>query len=324
MVTLGWGLVLWTPGVSRSFAHCVILDRVSSGVDLQGCKTLLMLCCFKLQNRLLLYTWWRHQMETFSTWLALCAGNLPVTSEFPPQRPVTRSFDVFFDLRLNKRLSRQSWGWWFATLSHPLWRHCNEVTNALGCSCCTFEKGGVFIASWDKQSKIVQATAWCWRCQLFPTTELFRKRQMIACVKRFVKPWNRNFFREWPKMQISAKDVYTTLRCLSNKVAAGLISGVNDVIISVLQLRSQIPLLVLTQSLDRLICSRNCPWVHVARSQLLLTWRHYQMETFSALLAICAGNSPITGEFPVQRPATQSFDFFFFDLHRNQWLSKQW
>ena len=43
----------------------------------------------------------------------------------PAQRPVTRSFDVFFDLRLNKRLSKQSWGWWFETLSRPLWRHCN-------------------------------------------------------------------------------------------------------------------------------------------------------------------------------------------------------
>ena len=41
------------------------------------------------------------------------------------QRPVTRSFDVFFDLRLNKRLSNQSWGWWFETLSRPLWRHCD-------------------------------------------------------------------------------------------------------------------------------------------------------------------------------------------------------
>ena len=50
-------------------------------------------------------SWWRHQMETFSTLLALCAGNSPVTGEFPAQRPVTRSFDVFFDLRLNKRLS---------------------------------------------------------------------------------------------------------------------------------------------------------------------------------------------------------------------------
>ena len=71
-------------------------------------------------------TWWRHQMETFSALLAICAGNSPVTGEFPAQRPVTWSFDVFFDLRLNKRLSKQSWGWWFETPSRSLWRHCND------------------------------------------------------------------------------------------------------------------------------------------------------------------------------------------------------
>ena len=43
--------------------------------------------------------------------LAILAGKSPVTGEFPAQRPVTRSFDVFFDLRLNKRLSKQLWGW---------------------------------------------------------------------------------------------------------------------------------------------------------------------------------------------------------------------
>ena len=47
-------------------------------------------------------------MEAFSALLALCAGKSPVTGEFPSQKPVTRSFDVFFDLRLNKRLSKQS------------------------------------------------------------------------------------------------------------------------------------------------------------------------------------------------------------------------
>ena len=60
-------------------------------------------------------TWWRHQMEAFSALLAICAGNSPVPGEFPAQRPVTRSFDVFFYLCLNKRLSKQSWGWWFET-----------------------------------------------------------------------------------------------------------------------------------------------------------------------------------------------------------------
>ena len=61
-------------------------------------------------------TWWRHQMEAFSALLDLHAGNSPVTGEFPAQRPVTRSFDVFFDLHLNKRLRKQSLGCW-------LWRH---------------------------------------------------------------------------------------------------------------------------------------------------------------------------------------------------------
>ena len=50
--------------------------------------------------------WWRHQMETFSASLAICAGNSPATGEFPAQRPVTRGFDDFFDLRPNKRLSK--------------------------------------------------------------------------------------------------------------------------------------------------------------------------------------------------------------------------
>ena len=56
-------------------------------------------------------------MDTFSA--------LPITGEFPAQRPVTRSFDIFFDLRLNKRLSKQWWGRWFETPSRPLWRNCN-------------------------------------------------------------------------------------------------------------------------------------------------------------------------------------------------------
>ena len=63
--------------------------------------------------------------KTFYALLAICAGNSPVTGEFPAERPVNRSFDVFFDLRLHKSLSKQWWGWWFETLSRTLWRHCN-------------------------------------------------------------------------------------------------------------------------------------------------------------------------------------------------------
>ena len=51
-------------------------------------------------------------MKTFSALLASCAGNSPVSGEFPTQRPVTRSFGVFFDLHPNMRLSKQWWGWW--------------------------------------------------------------------------------------------------------------------------------------------------------------------------------------------------------------------
>ena len=68
---------------------------------------------------------WRHQMETFTALLDLCAGNLPVTGEFPAQRPVTRNFDVFFDLRLNKWLNEQSRRRWFETPSRSLGRHRN-------------------------------------------------------------------------------------------------------------------------------------------------------------------------------------------------------
>ena len=73
-------------------------------------------------------------METPSALLALCAGNSPVTGEFPTQRPVTRSFAVFSDLCQNKRLRKQSWGWWFETPSRSLWRHCNGAN--------VFRKGG--------------------------------------------------------------------------------------------------------------------------------------------------------------------------------------
>ena len=54
----------------------------------------------------------------------LC-GEFAGPGKFPAQRSVTRSFDVFFDLHLNKRLSKQPWGWWFETPSWSLWRQCN-------------------------------------------------------------------------------------------------------------------------------------------------------------------------------------------------------
>ena len=83
---------------------------------------------------------WRHQMEPFSALVAICAGNSPVTGEFPAQRPATRRFDVFFDLRVNVRLSKQLWGWWFETPSHQLWRHCNVHCYCIPVYYCYFLK----------------------------------------------------------------------------------------------------------------------------------------------------------------------------------------
>ena len=68
---------------------------------------------------------------TIPALLDICAGNSHVPGEFPSQRPVTQIFDVFFDLHLNKRLSKKSRRWWFETPSRQLRRHCNgcgEIT----------------------------------------------------------------------------------------------------------------------------------------------------------------------------------------------------
>ena len=69
--------------------------------------------------------WWRNQKETFSAWLTLCERNPLVDGGFPSRRPVAWSLDVFFDLDLNKRFSKQSRCQLFEMPSRPLWRHCN-------------------------------------------------------------------------------------------------------------------------------------------------------------------------------------------------------
>ena len=71
----------------------------------------------------------------------LC-GEFTGLGEFPAQRPVTRSFDVFLDLGLNKRFSKQSRGWWFETQSRQLWRHSNENPQ---CTCHIGIEMGTFL-----------------------------------------------------------------------------------------------------------------------------------------------------------------------------------
>ena len=98
-------------------------------------------------------------METFSALLALCEGNSPVTGEFPSQRPVTRSFDAFFDLRLNKQLSKQSRSWWFEAPSRPLWRHCNAKKYSNGSYFVIVRRAGLLWSQRDFE--------WRWSVPLF-------------------------------------------------------------------------------------------------------------------------------------------------------------
>ena len=112
------------PGVPGDSSQTLQVER-SSQIRPPSELCMVSLAFRKLWNKHPKMPWCSHQMETFSALLAICAGNSPVPGEFPAQRPVTRSFDVFFDLRLNKRLSKQSWVWWFETSSRPLWRYHN-------------------------------------------------------------------------------------------------------------------------------------------------------------------------------------------------------
>ena len=125
--------------------------------------------------------------------LVLCAGNSPVTGEFPAQRPVTRSFDVFFNWRLNKRLSKQSWGWWFETPSCPLWHHCKgcHVKLLLGESEChgiypqttsDFLKHMLMKISYAQWlATICQATHLSWHLRRHPLELLMSRSPLSNC-----------------------------------------------------------------------------------------------------------------------------------------------
>ena len=79
---------------------------------------------------------WRHQIEAFSVLLSLYAGNSLATGGFPLQRPVTRSFDVFLDMRLNKWLSKQLRRRRCDMPLRSSWRHCNVIHETTGTQYC--------------------------------------------------------------------------------------------------------------------------------------------------------------------------------------------
>ena len=129
--------------------------------------------------------WWRHQMETFSALLAFCVGISPVPGEFTAQRPVTRSFGVLFDLRLNKQLSKQSWGWWFETLSRPLWRHRNSLTPR--------DIGQRLLWTRNSSSELVWGLFWLLVAGAETTLGLYSLMdgRLTARSREVLKPWGR-------------------------------------------------------------------------------------------------------------------------------------
>ena len=95
--------------------------------------------CCRHRLKIAASSWWRHQMETFFR----VTGHLCGEFTGPRWIPRTKASDaelwcfLWSDLRLNERLSKQLWGWWFETLSHPLWCHRNVKTIFLCmCFCC--------------------------------------------------------------------------------------------------------------------------------------------------------------------------------------------
>ena len=126
-------------------------------------------------------SWWRNQMEIFSALLALCEGNPSVTG----QRPVTRNLDIFFHLRLNKLLSKQSRHWCFETPSRSWWRHYNVL-------CDTCRIGSWQVSSWKAwcltASFVSPVRRICWKCLIrehMKQCRLFSVNKIINSCRNF-------------------------------------------------------------------------------------------------------------------------------------------
>ena len=116
-------------------SHRWPVDSPHKGPVMENHFNVMTSSCHSIKDRwmcLLNYVAQGHAMMTsskgniFRVTGHLC-GEFTGPGEFPTQRPVTRNFDVYFDLRPNKRLSKQLWGWWFETQSRPIWCHRNAL-----------------------------------------------------------------------------------------------------------------------------------------------------------------------------------------------------
>ena len=150
-------------------------------------------------------SWWRNQVETFSALLALCAGDLPVNS--PHKGQWRGAFGVFFDLHLNKRLSKQSWGWWFET---SLWRHCKVLLSfwllLVWEACWTNSLVAVMCTS-DVMRHYVHMMALQWPQHLPAPQRVYRFIEAWFFVYQEPGCWNQNY--AWN--HFSCASVYTFL-----------------------------------------------------------------------------------------------------------------
>ena len=139
-----------------------------------------------------IWSWWRHQMEAFSALLAFCGGNSPVNGEFQAQRPVTQSFDVFFDLGLYQQLSKQWKLWLFETPWRSLWHHCN-VPEVLSGESGPFNGQSITSTSWfSRTSRCAQLCGV--ECHLVPGQSWLLpwiKDFVTEHVCTLVDPWSR-------------------------------------------------------------------------------------------------------------------------------------
>ena len=122
-----YGLTIWM-NEYISTKNCLMdipryTPQIATNKIITNRKKHTILCILQNRHR----SWWRHQMKTFSTFLASCAENSPITGEFPLQRSVTRSFGVVFYQRVNKRFSKQSRCGRFETPSRSWWRQCKVL-----------------------------------------------------------------------------------------------------------------------------------------------------------------------------------------------------
>ena len=290
-------------------------------------------CC---RDRELVHAWWRHQMETSSALLPICAGNSPVTGEFPSQRPVTQSLDIFFDLRLNKRsskqsrrrtlmfslnkhLSKQSCGWWSETPSRSLRRHCTVTKTSHENTFMDKYLHPCFTVGCN-HSSVTWLQRRCGNLEEYGQTDhlnWLRTHNTIATNKCTANPYMRIFygiyglphgsFRAWV-IALHYNVVSHWLGAYTNRfLRLHIVTGVKAKQIKVLQWRH----------------NRNDSVSNHQHHDCLLSrlFRRRSKKTSKLrVTGLCAGNSPGTGEFPAQM-ASNAENVSIWWRHHRWWMT---